>query len=221
MAGFFDNLLGDDETTGFFGGYRPRASAAPADPSSFLMPVSDTAPASAPSTGTGGAPDTLTYPDGTAVVDINTDQPYPRPDRLNMQGNIATGTLIKQATETPGGGDIASPDLMFAPLFVHGSEMDYQRPLGHPFGQFDKRYTNISNYNFGVVGAAAGYDLDRLLHGAALYAKYNGTSSNETPYGLRKEQMKNIQQGFNDYANGRWSPKASDLESTRDPPNDS
>lgn len=216
MAGFFDNLFGDDDTTSFFGGYRPRPAASPADPTGMLLPISDTTPAGAAPTATGTAPDVLAYPDSTAVVDINTGQPYPRPDRLNMQDNIATGTLIKQAIETPGGGDIANPDLMFAPLFVHGSEMDYQRPLGHPFGQFDKRFKNISNYNFGVVGAATGYDLEKLLNGAALYAKYNGTSSNETPYGLTNEQMNNIVQGFSDYANGLWSPKESGSANGRD-----
>jgi hypothetical protein len=151
MPGYFSYPFADDETMGFFGGYRgptmrPLSDAANKAPN--VVAVSDATP---DVTG-----DTLTYPNGERVIDINTDQPYPRPDRLNMQDNVATGALIKQATETPGGGDIASLDLMFAPLFVHGSEMDYQRPLGHPFGPFEKRYKNLSSYNFGVLGAAAG-----------------------------------------------------------------
>jgi hypothetical protein len=192
MAGFFDSLF-DAEPTSFFGGDQSSTASA-SDPTS-------------PPSASGAPPDVLTYPSGGLVFDINTDQPYPRPDRLNMQENIATGAMIKRLAENPNLDDLSNPDLMFAPLFVHGSVMDYQRPFGQPFGQFTKAYKNVSSYNFGAVGGATGYSLERLLNGAALYAKYSGTSSNETPYGLSNEQMNNIAQGFSDFTNGLWTPK--------------
>lgn len=208
MPGYFSYPFEDDEATGFFGGYR-RPTRSLSDPTVDAndVPVSDTLP---PPNAPGGTSNILTLPDGKPVIDVNTDQPYPQPDRLNMQDNIATGQAISRLADNPRLGDLSNPDLMFAPLFVHGSEMDYQRPLGHPFGPFKKAYKNLSSYNFGVVGAAAGYNLERLLNGAALYAKYSGTSSNETPYGLTNEQTNNIAQGFSDYTNGLWTQRPSE-----------
>jgi hypothetical protein len=203
MPGTFRYPFGDPETTGFFGGYRPPSVASD---DATAVPVGETTPASSPA-----ATDVLTYPNGKPVMDFNTGQPFPRPDRLDMQNNIAAGGLIKQAVEAPGGGDVPNPDLMFAPLFVHGSVMDYQRPLGHPFGPFDKKKTNISAYNFGVVGGAAGYDLDRLLKGAGSYNLWRGNPDNaETSYGLSQERALSIKQGYDDYKAGRWSRSDAD-----------
>ena len=201
MAGYFDSLFDENEPTGFFGGYRPSMANSPAGP---IAPVGSSTPAPQPAPGV--VADVLTYPDGTPVVDINTGQPFPRPDRLDMQNNIATGQKISQLADNPNLGDIANTDLLFAPLFVWGSDMDYQRPLGHPFGKFDGNMTNVSAYNVGVVGAAAGYDLGYLLKGAGLYNLGPAGARNvETPYGLSKERVLSIRQGYDDYKTGRWS----------------
>ena len=207
----FSYPFGDDEATGFFGGYRrpTHSFLDPAGDDNFV-PVNDTAPALS-----GGAADVLAYPSGEPVMDFNTGRPYPRPGRLNMQNNISAGQMINRLTDNPDLGDLSNPDLMFAPLFVHGSVMDYQRPLGHPFGNFDGTQTNISAYNFGVVGAAAGYDLDRLLKGAGSYNLWFGKPENAaTSYGLSKERALSIRQGYDDYKTGRWDPGEA-----ADPPN--
>lgn len=210
MPGTFDALFDDNAPMGFFGGYRPQyqsvlATLGGAPNANQVTQVTENA-ATPGANGTGGAvPNGLTYPNGSPVVDVNTGQPYPQPDRLNMQNNIATGKWIKAATELPGG-DLGDPDLMMAMLFPHGSFMDYQRPLGHREGPFDPANTNVSAYNFGVVGAAAGYNLDRLLKGAGQYNLSAGNPTNaETEYGLSKERLLSIRQGYDDYKTGRWA----------------
>jgi len=203
MPGYFSYPFADDQTTGYFGGYRRPQSAA-ADPN--IMPVSDTTSAQP-----NAAPDVLTYPNGQPVMDFNTGQPFPRPDRLDMQNNIAAGQMINRLTDSPKFGDLSNPDLNFASLFLHGSEMDYQRPLDHPNGPFDPNMTNVSAYNVGVVGAAAGYELEDLLEGSGAYNLWRGNSKNAaTSYGLSKERALSIKQGYDDYKAGRWSRSDAD-----------
>jgi hypothetical protein len=181
MPGTFDTLFDDDEPMGAFGGYRPPYQNVVAVPASNRLgpgpvtPVTDATAASG-ANGDAAAPSVLTYPDGSPGMDINTGQPYPRPDRLNMQNNIATGQVLKRLADAPPG-DIPNPNVMFAMLFPHGSLMDDQRPLGRQDGPFDQTNTNVSAYNFGVVGAAAGHDLEDLLRGAGSYNLWRGNPS--------------------------------------------
>ncbi|MBV8538428.1 MAG: hypothetical protein JO128_22715 [Alphaproteobacteria bacterium] len=199
MPGTFRYPFGDPETTGYFGGYR-RPQSTSADALS-AGPLSDAAPM--PSA---ASPDVLRYPSGQPVMDFNTGKPFPWPDRLDMQNNIATGRMMGRLAASPKFGDVSNPDLNFASLFLHGSEMDYQRPLNHPEGPFDPNMTNVSAYNTGVVGAAAGYDLEYLLNGSGLYNLWRGRPENAaTSYGLSKERALSIKQGYDDYKAGRWS----------------
>lgn len=207
MPGYFDNPFGDDDTISFFGGYRQPSVQSLSDMTgdATIMPVSH--PARAPSS---GASAILTYPDGRPVVDINTEQPYPRPDRLDMQKNLSIGQGIgDQAQYSLSQGFPVSRDLMFGPLFPAGSLMDYQRQIGHPFGKFDPTYTNASAYNYGAVGAAAGYDLEALLKAAGSYnlSPFGNPKNANTPYGLSQERVNNIAHGFSDVTNGLWSAK--------------
>lgn len=209
MPGYFAYPLEDDEATGFFGGYRRPPVSSPSETSDDATVVPESGAAPAPST---AATDVLTYPNGKPVMDFNTGQPFPRPDRLDMRHNILTGQLIKAAIEN--GQEPWNKNLLFGPLFPAGSIMDYQRALGHPFGKFDPAYTNVTGYNVGVVGAAAGYDLEDLLKGSGLYNLWLGNSGKaETSYGLSKERALSIEQGYDDYKTGRWSRSDAD-----DPP---
>lgn len=208
MPGYFSSFFDGDEPTSFFGRYRPRAMPPSNSDSHVLVPINDALPAPLPTSG--AAPDVLTFPDGTPVMDFNTGQPYPRPDRLHMQNNIATGQVLRQLADAPPAG-LADPNIMFGLLFPHGSLMDYQRPLSQPNGPFDKAKTNVSAYNFSVVGAAAGYDLEDLLNGAGSYNLWSGNPQNAaTSYGLSKARALSIKQGYDDYKTGRWSRNDAD-----------
>ena len=204
MPGTFQYPFGDPETAGFFGGYRRPVTASTTDDAA-IVPVSDASQVSS-----NAATDVVTYPDGNQVIDINTGQPYPRPDRLDMQRNLSTGQAISdQAQYSLSEGFPVSRDLMFGPLFPAGSIMDYQRQVGHPFGNFDPTYTNITAYNYGAVGAAAGYDLEALLKAAGSYnlSPLGNPKNANTPYGLSQERVNNIAHGFSDVTNGLWAPK--------------
>jgi Bacterial toxin 44 len=89
--------------------------------------------------------------------------------------------------------------------------MDYQRPYGliaaliDPVHNFLDMFTNVTSYNYGVVGAAAGFDLQSILYGAGWYNRTFGNPANmQTVYGLNTDRVNNINQGFNDYRNGKW-----------------
>lgn len=211
MAGFFDNLFGDDDTTSFFGGYRPRSAASPADPTGFLLPISDTTPAGAPPTATGAAPDVLTYPDGTAVTDPK-GNPYPRPPGLDMQKNLEIGDQInEQFQKTNEEGFPVSRDFLFAPFFPAGAMMDYKRPAGVA-GPYERQFRPVSYYNYGVMSAKVGYDRDEALRNAGLYNRIaGGRPADGNRYGLDGDDAEEfIKQGYNDYTTGRWTQKPSE-----------
>ncbi len=214
MTGFFGSLLdptgnGPGQGRGFFGPLLPALDDAPdgggADPNVRL--AGDTAPVA----GAAAAPSIMTYPDGSPVVDPVTHQPYPRPPTLDMNDNLGVGQSIKRMrTDLPpvaGSGDLA-----FGSLFPQGAPMDYQRPHGRwaaeHHGDFNGNYTNVTAYNLGAVGAAAGYDLDTLLTFSGLYNQLAGKPDNaNTPYGLNKDRVTNITHGYNDFIGGRWTKK--------------
>jgi len=126
-------------------------------------------------------PEALKYPDGMPVLDPVKNAPYPQPEYLDMKKNIAFGRSIK-------GDWLAKPEL--AEKVVTGQPMDYQRPYGLPGawlklpGWFKPEFTNVTAYNVGVVGAAAGIHLDVLLRKSGEYNQKHGNPANaNTPYG--------------------------------------
>jgi hypothetical protein len=129
----------------------------------------------------------LTYPNGSPVIDPNTNQPYPRPSGLNVEDNVALG-------------EGATPIDMLT-WFYHGRPMDYQR-LG---GAYNGNYRNVTNYNYGAVSAAAGYSLEDALNNAGTYNRYFGNPKpTDTRYGIKQDAINNITQGWNDYKT--WKP---------------
>ena len=209
MPGYFSYPFADDEATGFFGGYRrpqPLLADAP-----NVLPVNDTAPAANAPVST---PEILTYPNGTAVRD-KSGRSYPRPPGLDVQKNIAVAKQITwpadfvPATEAP----INPRDVYMASLLSAGQPMDYQRPNGYLaaklYGNIHREYRNVTNYNMGVVAAAAGYSREEALHGAGMYNRLRGTPrSDDTQYGIQQDAVDDITRGYEDYESGLWKPSA-------------
>ena len=180
MPGYFASLVDPDQPRSFFGVPLAADSWTPLDFSDAPPPAAR--PDAAPS-------EPLTYPGGSPVIDPLTDQPYPRPERLDINKNLAFGEWLRRGTEHPAEG-LAIPSVTFGALFPAGSVMDYQRPFGH-LSPFDKKMTSVTAYNFGATGAAAGYDLERLLWGAGLYNRTLGdTKDAKPPFGLTDDRTK-------------------------------
>lgn len=124
----------------------------------------------------------LRYPSGNKIIDPNTGKPYPTAPGMNIYKNAIRG---KNATTL---------DMIL--WFQHYGEMDYQRITGIFMGQF----RNVTNYNFGVVSAAAGYTLKDTLNNAGAYNRNFGRSrTSDTSYGIQKDAVNNITQGWHDY----------------------
>ena len=94
-------------------------------------------------------------------------------------------------------------------LFHSGGEFDYQRPGGYMDaklnGNFVMAYRDVTNYNYGVVAGAAGYNLTDALNGAETYNRvFGNTNANLTGYGITQSAVNNISQGWHDYTSGSW-----------------
>ncbi|MBV8538425.1 MAG: hypothetical protein JO128_22700 [Alphaproteobacteria bacterium] len=212
MPGTFRYPFDDPETTGFFGGYRRPTTDRPVDAGEYanVMLVSDAVPAA----NTPRSPtERLTYPNGAEVRD-KLGNPYPRPPGLDVQKNIETGQQIGwpagfvPATEAP----INPRDAYMAGLLAAGRPMDYQRPNGYLaaklYGDIHREYRNVTNYNMGVVAAAAGYSRDEALRGAGLYNRVFNPRIDDTSYGIQQDAVDDITRGYEDYQNGLWKPSA-------------
>lgn len=131
----------------------------------------------------------LTYPDGTPVSNPNGGY-YQVPDSFDMSRNLAFGES--------GPGKLAIFDQM-----RWGGDMDYQRPGGLLESLFKgnvaRSYVDLGNYNFGVVLAAAGYDLSSTVDWARAARQ---VFDSKIPLGPR--EISTITQGWKDYAAGRW-----------------
>jgi hypothetical protein len=135
----------------------------------------------------------LTYPDGTPVIDPNTNSPYPLPPGLNVVNNVGMAAALAEFDGDGFGIDI---DLYMVNWFRHWGSEDYQRSSG----VFQIQYRDVTNYNFGAVAAAAGYTLDESLYAAGLYNKVLGKpSGTDTKYGIRPDAVNNITQGWNEF----------------------
>jgi hypothetical protein len=89
-----------------------------------------------------------------------------------------------------------------ADWFRAGGPMDYQRPDGYGaarFGDVKLQYRDVTNYLYGAVSSAAGYNKAQTLNNAGTYNRYfGGSSKNVTPYGIRLDAVRNISQGYRD-----------------------
>ncbi|GAC1430258.1 MAG: hypothetical protein NVSMB62_27690 [Acidobacteriaceae bacterium] len=134
-----------------------------------------------------------------------------------MRRNIAIGEAIATWANTPfydvmsdspiGSSDFRSINMII--LFRSGGPMDYQRPNGwfaaFVFKDTHFEYRSVTNYNFGVVSAAAGYDLNEALSSAGLYNRTFGKArSTDTSWGIQQDAVNDIMQGWGDYYGRKW-----------------
>ena len=136
----------------------------------------------------------LTYPNGVTVVDSVTGGPILVPEGVNELTNISIGQALQ----------LAGPfeDLAVASIFIQGGAMDYQRTYSDN-GNIVQQLVDYGYYNFGVVAAAAGYNLDELLFAAGIVNQGNNTSG---PYGTNWPAIWNTMSGYKDYQMGLWTP---------------
>jgi hypothetical protein len=203
MPGTFRYPFGDDDTTGFFGGYRPLAARLPSDTDNQSAPVPTSEPAAVPT-------DVLIYPNGEIVLDSK-QRPYPRPPGFDMQSNLAVGDDINQSVAASKNTfDPVDRDFWFAPHFIAGASMDYKRP-GGILGPYEKEFRPASYYNYGVMAAKTGYAREEALHNAGLYNRlFGGPPAPGNRHGLDGVDAEDwINQGYDDYVNGRWTSEPS------------
>ena len=154
------------------------------DTGSNYNPAEPRIPAGQPGGGqwtTGGGTDngdTLSYPDGTRVIDPNTGQPYLRPPGLDIQENVKFASDFLDADNSP-----LAKTLVMVSLFRAGGAYDYQRPDGLIAaivnGDVNDDYTDVTNYNYGVIAAAFGYSEEDTLNAAGAYNRYFGNTQQE------------------------------------------
>lgn len=152
----------------------------------------------------------LLYPNGVPVIDPNTKEPYPAPSGIDVLDNVARGAALAPFANmwTPDG-PIDGRVLPMITWFRQGGTMDYQRPDGYfaalLFHRFRGDLTHVTNYNFRVVAAAAGYSLDEALSAAGLHNRWVGRpDSSDTSWGISQDAVNNITQGWNDSRSGSW-----------------
>ncbi len=86
-----------------------------------------------------------------------------------------------------------------------GGDWDYK--------QLGPEYEDFGNYNYGVVGSAAGFSEGELERAAGAYQIYQGRSQDDwgwpwgnSPYGDDPKDQRWINEGIKDYGNyyGKW-----------------
>ena len=134
---------------------------------------------------------TLTLRDGSTVIGYN-GKPMAVPDGVSLENNAKWGVTIKDD------GALKVPEMATRFCPKYGS-MDYQNQFSAD-KLINRRYVDVGNYNYGVVAAAAGYDLN---HAYEYGARENNAPDRTGYYGGNKQSQAMIKQGFMDYARGK------------------
>jgi hypothetical protein len=147
--------------------------------------------------------------------------PMPMPDGVSLEDNVKIGrALAGFADGNPSGEPVAIPPREAAMVFLflpgYGS-MDYQSAYGSG-GQYDRSYVDFTNYNYGVVAAAAGYSQDEALANAGMVnegkdwydRRFHGAPPKDMS-GPHKNKVRNaemIVKGYDDYTSGKVARSA-------------
>ena len=134
------------------------------------------------------------WPDGYIPIDPFTKRPLVKPAFVDLRINVEIGRhMAAEKQEWP-----LSRELDFYRNFHEYGPMDYQRTGQSGHIPFAKQYTDFANYNYGLVGAAAGYSLGLLLWAAGTYNRLVHPESNQTVYGLPQSNATMIEMGYQD-----------------------
>jgi len=130
-----------------------------------------------PATGEDPGPAKAVLNNGEAVIN-DKGETLLMPSGVSLSDNAALGEKLSllPSVFTPG---ISAPtpllyginslpakETAMIALFAPGQSMDYQRTYSDTPDHINEAYINFGNYNFGVVSAAAGYDLNQALSAA-------------------------------------------------------
>ena len=114
----------------------------------------------------------VTLSDGSVLSDgyLNGGQggPMLMPKDVLLEDNVRVGHVLAASVEASAtvGADMPPREFAMAFLFLPGhGAMDYQSVYGKN-GLYNRDYVDFTNYNFGVVAAAAGYSRDEALASA-------------------------------------------------------
>lgn len=147
--------------------------------------------------------------DSRGSILLQSGQVLMMPKDVSLAENAILGEKIKhlpsilsaETIPTILTGNIPLRELAMAELFAPGQKLDYQRTRSRT-DKINKTYINFGNYNFGVVAAAAGYDLGTTLVASGV-ANLWGKGDRSGPFHNNPRNMPWIIMGYNDYKNGR------------------
>jgi hypothetical protein len=141
-----------------------------------LTPVSNTQVVPSDNTPAHAVPVTLS--DGSVVANPVTGSPIQMPSNVLLSDNIKFGETIadlpsKLDNSSSNNNDLSFRETAMTAAFMPNGSMDYQRidsnrtdSNGNPL--INRDYIDFGNYNYGAVGAAAGYSLSQLLDAGAI-----------------------------------------------------
>lgn len=134
------------------------------------------------------------------------------PQGISLSNNAALGEKLSlmPSVFTPGGklptlssglASLPAKEAAMTALFAPSvGLMDYQRNYSND-GNINRAYINFGNYNYGVVAAAAGYDLDQALFASGI-ANLWGSGNHTGAMFNNPANIPWIKQGFSDYMEG-------------------
>ncbi|MBN9559431.1 MAG: hypothetical protein J0H14_01720 [Alphaproteobacteria bacterium] len=137
----------------------------------------------------------VVLPDGTPVVDPATGRALMMPGFVSLEGNVLTGLALQGMAATAP----ATREVILYFFFRQGGLMDYQRTGVDGPIPYEANYRDFGNYNFGLVGAAAGYSLQFLLVMAGRYNRKVNPKSSDNSFGLPDRNEKWIRAGYADF----------------------
>ena len=143
---------------------------------------------------------------------VTNGMPLYMPNGVSLQNNAELGKKLgflpsiftpgfTLPTPVPAPNSLPIREAAMVVLFAPGSHyMDYQR-IYSDTSRINPTYINFGNYNFGVVAAAADYELNQVLFAAGL-ANLWGQGNHTGPMFNNPANMPWIRQGFMDYTQG-------------------
>lgn len=150
----------------------------------------------------------VTLKNGKTVKGAN-DKPLLMPKGVSLADNVKQGEKLRAMPSvfTPGF-FLPRYDTIFPPVkegamiywFAPGQPMDYQRTRSST-DKINKAYIDFGNYNYGVVAAAAGYDVDQALFSAGVL-NFLGGGDHSGEMNNNPRNVLWIRMGYSDYKKG-------------------
>ena len=140
--------------------------------------------------------------------------PMLMPADISFADNVKAAEVLRARTEglpfNSEGGPLDSKASTMIAWFTPGAgTMDYQSVYGSG-GEYNKSYIDVTNYNYGIVAAAAGYSLeDALWHaGAVNWGRHPFDPKQRTgPFANKERNADMIVKGYEDFKAGRIGPR--------------